>query len=305
MRNRYTDDTIRIGNISIYDTVVLIVGSDNNMTESTSASVSSLEPQLLSGCVDALGSAHFTSHLASLLRSLVAFDCAVIVGYRPGKHPIYLYDSLQQQRELLFQRYLLQAYQHDPFLVRLEQQREEGVFKIGKAQTAVEVDKRYLQDFYQQTGWRDELCLTLRLAESRWIVVYLGMLQDQAGFTVANQHTLRPYLGVCAALCRQHWGQAPLHLSSLPLESNIGQQLRQAVESFGRTLLTEREQQVAALMVQGLDSQEIAEHLHIGHGTVKNHRKRIYARLGVNSLSELFGLFLNHTVAVGPPPSED
>lgn len=275
------------------------------MTDSSGAAVRSLEPQVLTDCIDGLGSAHFTSLLSKLLHSLVAFDCAVIVGYRPGKHPIYLYDSLQHQRELLFQRYLLHAYQHDPFLVRLAERQEEGVFQIGQAQPVREEDQRYLEDFYQQTGWRDELCLTLRLAESRWIVVYLGMLQDQAGFTVAHQHTLRRYLGVCAALCRQHWGQAPLHFSSLPLESNIGQQLRQAVASFGKTLLTEREQQVAALMVQGLDSQEIAEHLHIGYGTVKNHRKRIYAGLGVNSLSELFGLFLNHTVAVGTPPADD
>ncbi|CAN0578377.1 unnamed protein product, partial [Ectocarpus sp. 12 AP-2014] len=267
------------------------------------ASVSSLEPQLLAGCINALGSAHFTSHLTKLLRSLVAFDCAVIVGYRLGKHPIYLYDSLQQQRELLFQRYLLHAYQHDPFLVRLEQRREEGVFQIGQTQPLAEVDKRYLQDFYQQTGWRDELCLTLHLAESRWIVVYLGMLQPQPRFSDAHRNTLIYYLDVFAALCRQHWGLAPLHLSPLSLNSPIGGQLQKAMASFGQTLLTEREQQVAALMVQGLDSQEIAEYLHIGHGTVKNHRKRIYAKLSVNSLGELFGLFLNHTVAAATPPA--
>jgi DNA-binding CsgD family transcriptional regulator len=275
------------------------------MMAPASVSAGSLEPQALAGCIDALGSAHFTSHLTKLLRSLVGFECSVIVGYRPGKHPIYLYDSLQHQRELLFQRYLLHAYQHDPFLVRLAERQEEGVFQIGQAQPVRKEDQRYLEDFYQQTGWRDELCLTLRLTESRWIVVYLGMLQDQARFSDGHRDTLMRYLDVFTALCRQHWGQAPLHLSPLPLESNIGQQLRQSVASFGQTLLTEREQQVAALMVQGLDSQEIAEHLRIGHGTVKNHRKRIYAGLGVNSLSELFGLFLNYTVAVGTPPADD
>lgn len=274
------------------------------MTEPNNTSVRSLEPQVLASCIDALGSAHFTSRLIKLLHSLVAFDCAVIVGYRPGKHPIYLYDSLQQQRELLFQRYLLHTYQQDPFLVQLEQQREEGVFQTGQAYPVVEEDKRYFENFYQQTGWRDELCLTLRLTETRWIVVYLGMLQDQARFSDDHRDTLMRYLDFSAALCRQHWGQVPLHLSPLPRDSNIGEQLRQAVASFGKTLLTEREQQVASLMVQGLDSQEIAEHLHIGHGTVKNHRKRIYAGLGVNSLSELFGLFLNHTVATGTPPAD-
>lgn len=273
------------------------------MTTTTITPAHSLNPQMLADCIDSLGAAHFTSRLIKLLHSLVAFDCAVIVGYRPGKHPIYLYDSLQQQRELLFQRYLLYAYQQDPFLVQLEQQREEGVFHIGRAQSMDEVSQRYLQDFYQQTGWRDELCLTLRLTEERWIVVYLGMLQDQTRFSDNHRDTLMRYLGVVAALCRQHWGQAPLHVSLLPLDSGMGEQLRQTVASFGKMLLTEREQQVAALMVQGLDSHEIAEHLGIGHGTVKNHRKRIYAALGVHSLSGLFGVFLTHSIAAGTQPA--
>ena len=53
-------------------------------------------------------------------------------------------------------------------------------------------------------------------------------------------------------------------------------------------------------MVQGLDSEEIAERLQITQGTVKNHRKRIYAQLGVASLSEIFGLFINHAITAPP-----
>ncbi|MEK6164922.1 helix-turn-helix transcriptional regulator, partial [Vibrio cholerae] len=63
-----------------------------------------------------------------------------------------------------------------------------------------------------------------------------------------------------------------------------------------RAPLHPREQEITALLIQGLDSQEIAEALAISHGTVKNHRKRIYAQLHVSSLSELFQLFLNHLI---------
>ncbi|TVP42744.1 MAG: LuxR family transcriptional regulator [Halomonas sp.] len=258
--------------------------------------------QALASTIDALHTAHFTSHLTHLLRTLVEFDCAVIVGYRSGKHPIYLYDSLHQRRELLFQRYLLHAYQFDPFLQQLEQRKEENVFHaVGANVRSRDWPSHYHQDFYQQTGWQDELCMTLRLVDARWIVVYLGVTgeQKQTHFTDTDCHVLKGYLCVLAALCRQHWGQAPFHLSTLPVNSGIGEQLQQAAASFGKTLLTKREQQVAALMVQGLDTQEIAEYLAIGHGTVKNHRKRVYAQLSVSSLSELFGVFLNHAAASG------
>nr|WP_237333051.1 helix-turn-helix transcriptional regulator [Vibrio sp. V10_P2A27P122] len=48
--------------------------------------------------------------------------------------------------------------------------------------------------------------------------------------------------------------------------------------------------------MQGLDTKEIAKQLDITEGTVKNHRKRIYAQLRVSSLSELFQIFLNHII---------
>ncbi|MBS3669971.1 helix-turn-helix transcriptional regulator [Vreelandella boliviensis] len=260
--------------------------------------------QALSGCIAALRTAQFMSSFIKLLARIVSFDCAVIVGYRLGKHPIYLYDSLQQQRELLFQRYMLHAYQHDPFLVRLEQRQEEGVFHASQVSSLNDSDKAYLEGFYQQTGWRDELCLTIGLSDTRWVVVYLGSLQNEKHFGLAQRQALTRHFDVLAALCRQHWGQEAFHLVCLSLDNDAASLLQQAVGSFGDTLLTDREQQVAALMVQGLDPQEIAECLNIGAGTVKNHRKRVYAQLGVSSLGELFGLFLNHAVAASPPPAK-
>ncbi|RMZ62153.1 response regulator transcription factor, partial [Vibrio anguillarum] len=68
------------------------------------------------------------------------------------------------------------------------------------------------------------------------------------------------------------------------------------LHSFGKDLLSTREKQIARLILQGLDTKEIAKQLDITEGTVKNHRKRIYAQLRVSSLSELFQIFLNHII---------
>ncbi|AZM97927.1 MAG: helix-turn-helix transcriptional regulator [Gammaproteobacteria bacterium] len=274
------------------------------MHRNVAASSSELS-KALANAISALRTTQFTSAFIKLLNRLVAFDCAVIIGYRPGKHPIYLFDSLHQQRELLFQRYLMDAYQDDPFLLLLAQHQQEGVFTPKDTRSFSDKNAYYQQDFYQQTGWRDELCITLRLSEARWIVVYLGKLEghavQQARFADVELNQIAGYLSVLSALCQQHWN-TPFHLASATVNCDIAAMLRQSVGSFGKTLLTVREQQVAALLVQGMDSQEIAEYLAIGHGTVKNHRKRIYAQLGVVSLSELFSLFLNHVVAASARP---
>ncbi|WAM53326.1 response regulator transcription factor [Vreelandella venusta] len=278
--------------------------NDNVMHRNVAASSSELS-KALANAISALRTTQFTSAFIKLLNRLVAFDCAVIVGYRPSKHPIYLFDSLHQQRELLFQRYLMDAYQDDPFLLLLAQHQQEGVFTPKDTRSFSDKNAYYQQDFYQQTGWRDELCITLRLSDARWVVVYLGKLEDhavqQARFTDVELNQIAGYLSVLSALCQQHWN-TPFHLASATVNCDIAAMLRQSVGSFGKTLLTAREQQVAALLVQGMDSQEIAEYLAIGHGTVKNHRKRIYAQLGVVSLSELFSLFLNHVVAASARP---
>ncbi|WP_185858987.1 hypothetical protein [Vreelandella nanhaiensis] len=64
-------------------------------------------PHALAQAIDALHTASFTSRLTALLKAIIHFNCAVIIGHRPGKHPIYLFDSIPERRELLFQLYLL------------------------------------------------------------------------------------------------------------------------------------------------------------------------------------------------------
>jgi len=51
--------------------------------------------------------------------------------------------------------------------------------------------------------------------------------------------------------------------------------------------LTERERQVAALLVRGLAIDEIAQGLWLSHHTVRDHIKAIYGKLGVSSRPEL------------------
>jgi DNA-binding CsgD family transcriptional regulator len=57
--------------------------------------------------------------------------------------------------------------------------------------------------------------------------------------------------------------------------------------------LTEREGEIAGLLLRGHSAKSIARDLRISPGTVRNHMKRIYAKLGVSSQSELFAAFLD------------
>jgi NarL family two-component system response regulator LiaR len=58
--------------------------------------------------------------------------------------------------------------------------------------------------------------------------------------------------------------------------------------------LTEREQEVLALLVEGLNNPEIAERLVISRSTVKYHISSILAKLGVSNRAEAVSLALKH-----------
>jgi DNA-binding CsgD family transcriptional regulator len=58
-----------------------------------------------------------------------------------------------------------------------------------------------------------------------------------------------------------------------------------------RTLLTTREREVAALVVSGMRSRDVAQRLGVSPRTVENHLSRLYTKLGISSRDELMALF--------------
>lgn len=69
-------------------------------------------------------------------------------------------------------------------------------------------------------------------------------------------------------------------------------QVESAFNNFGRSILTEREREVALLMLRGHSSKSAAQKLDISPDTVQMHRKNLYSKLDLSSQSELFSLFI-------------
>jgi DNA-binding CsgD family transcriptional regulator len=67
-----------------------------------------------------------------------------------------------------------------------------------------------------------------------------------------------------------------------------------AFEHFGQGVLSPREQMVVQLVLRGHSAASIARNLDIAEGTVKNHRKSVYAKLGISSQRELFSRFIQY-----------
>ncbi len=95
-------------------------------------------------------------------------------------------------------------------------------------------------------------------------------------------------------VCQRHW-QA---LQSSDDASNIRVRMQHALDHFGASVLTQREKQVVHLILHGHTTKTVSEELNIVVETVKLHRKHAYAKLDINSQSELFYLFIDSLMSV-------
>lgn len=60
--------------------------------------------------------------------------------------------------------------------------------------------------------------------------------------------------------------------------------------------LSEREVEIVRLIVNGLTSTEIADRLFLSEHTVKTHRKNIFRKIGINSISQLTSFAINNQI---------
>lgn len=255
---------------------------------------------LISNAILALNTPNFSSKIIRLIQSCLDFDCAVIVGCKDAKRPIYLFDSIEKERDLLFQRYLTNDYQSDPFIQYLNTHKQQGIFMLKDVVNKNLNYQNYCKQFYMQTGWKNELGILIEIEPQLWIIICLGFFNDSARISEKQLFELNSHFCIIQSLCQQHWKKADFKLAEPAVNHNSSTLLHKSVDhalnSFGRDILTKREQEVAVLIAQGFDSKEIALKFTISEGTVKNHRKRIYQQLNVASLSEFFQLFYNHLI---------
>ena len=252
----------------------------------------------LTAAVDALHGSGFPAALVHLIQQQVAFDCALLLGV--GLRPVYLYDNLHHQRALLFDRYLTRHFSQDPFMQALEQGLGAGVWTLAQVSRG-RLDPEYRHHFYQATGWQEEVGLILPVRAGLTLMLFLGRLDKRSSLGRDELARLEALFPLVHSLCRQHWREEMPRLAlspSLPGGVDLKETVAQAIASLGSESLTRRERQVAGLLLQGLDTEAIAAELGIGSGTVKNHRKHLYAKLHLRSRAELFHFFLNHLITV-------
>ncbi|BCP55266.1 hypothetical protein K32_38830 [Kaistia sp. 32K] len=230
------------------------------------------------------------------LNRLVQADAAATYIYS-GDELAYVFDD--DMRHLVhgsFRNcYREVTYRFNPFFQHHRTGIESGTYTMGQLARCQSVKKPLAEvigieiDEREEIGYRthgfpkqcSELAIAVRLSPLQTVQIALY----RSGFNAFQPHELSALKSLnqtFSALYSRFWQH---HQLSTVGDDNI---LHSALQALSRGELSNREQEVLLLDLNGGDARQIASRLNISEETVKTHRKRAFGKLGINTKPQLF-----------------
>lgn len=266
--------------------------SKQNKTPLTARSREQLRSDSLSRAIDAIGKSDFLPGLLDYLRVDVPFVGILLLLLDESDRPFHIYDTIRTPYRINLDMYLDGVYQLDPFYTRFCKDRKTGAMLIRDIAPDRFNQTEYYRIYYKNIELRDEMAIFSELNDGRFLFFSLSRRDADPRFGRRDLKAINRDLPVMAALCRQHFGESSYSQASLS-SGGGDQRLQYALERFGETALTPREQEVAVCILKGHSSKSLAREIDISPETVKIHRRNLYRKLGISTQSELFLKFLN------------
>jgi len=234
---------------------------------------------ILPRVIGAIGAKNFAAVTAGALCEFLRFDLTAVFFYCRTGIPAVLFENFTAaQASRGIENYIRFTHRINPMLARTS---STGVYRArdfaldpadarGKAVASHVVLSADEELGFRTVGWpqrQEEICFYLDACAG---LVELGFYRNRVR-SVAPAQKIRA-----------------LQTLSAPLAAAFDRHA--ALISLPAATLSPREREVCDLLLLGCSSAAIASRLDISRYTVKDHRKRIFRKLQVGSLAELFAL---------------
>lgn len=230
----------------------------------------------------------FEAAVLHSVRRLVDFCFVMSFAYSGHDRPTALGDTLTaQRRKLIVQDYLSGHYMLDPFVQQAAAGVRSGCFRLLDLAPDRFRQSEYYRLHYGLTGIREEIGFFFPMPGEAVGVLSLTRWADAPRLARRELGILKLIEPALGALCAEHYAARVAPVSDDPKP-----RFTQAYRQFGGKLLSEREREIVALVLQGHSTESIAGRLDISPGTVKIHRRNIYRKLGIGTQAGLFASFL-------------
>ncbi|WP_392890512.1 helix-turn-helix transcriptional regulator [Pseudomonas migulae] len=243
---------------------------------------------------DALG------YLASAFAHLVSIESVMISLEHKDRAPQLLYQRgiPDEYRVALLERYFSGGYLLDPFCLAVEQGLAEGFYHLEEIAPDHFFDSEYYKTYYLKAGSSEDSFYIVDTGHDTQISVSLFQGFGGESLRVEQLHLLRAVEPLVREFIAEFGRRGLQQREVIHGDTEVGgggdlkQRVQSAFENFGSDLLTEREREVAHMVLRGHSVKSTASQLSISPETVRMHRKNLYLKLNVCSQSELFALFI-------------
>lgn len=250
----------------------------------------------LAQSIELLGLDRFAPSLVASLRGLVDFDYSVGFAYNQSDTPLCLFHTFSPKKRVVFvDDYLKGPYLLDPFFKACSRKVEPGLYRLRDIAPDRFYQSEYYRSYYIQTGLAEEICYTLYLDRGVGVAISLMRAGESARFTAREFRLLESVTPLVVSLAQRHWQEVPADFgvgTKADRQQNETALIENTVSALFSQRITSRETQVVAQVLEGHSSDSIAKNLGISVGTVRIHRRNVYAKLRISSQQELFSIFL-------------
>lgn len=250
---------------------------------------------LVSECIDAIGSEAFGESLLNALRSITKVDYFVAFAYHEHEIPICLYHTFSPAKRVVFvDDYLKGPYLLDPFFKACGRKVDSSLYRLRDIAPDRFYQSEYYRSYYVQTGLAEEICYAVYLPDGVALMISLMRSGDSPRFSAREFRLLASVAPIVKSLAHRHWQDAHARFEGNPTDEKLGGNhsiIENTVSALFRPRITPRETQVVAQVLEGHSSESIASRLGISVGTVRIHRRNVYAKLNISSQQELFSIF--------------
>ena len=261
------------------------------------------QPEWFAGLGELLsqvGSHDFPDAFATTVQRLAPFDYTVSFAYSGPGIPICLHHTFgPKQFDIHVKEYEIGPYLLDPFYKAAANGIRSGLYRLGDVAPDQFYKSEYYKSYYVQTGPVDEIGFFIPGKDNWIIVTSLMRASGQAAFSTHDLRTLRTVEPLVRRIAEMHWRTEERLKAANHMEGDkevLRRTVQEALKARDMPALTPRELQVVGLVLEGHSSESIASVLGISAGTVRIHRKNIYAKMRISSQRELFSIFVRTTI---------
>ena len=237
-----------------------------------------------------IGTERFWKQLVLLLQQCLPFDNALAIFYPQDGLPQALeeYDAQPSSKPASMLTYLNGLYLLDPFFQACREGYPSGLYRLAEVAPDHFRQSEYFLSYFHDNVLEDELQFILQIPGAGTLSLSLGMRRLFSADEIGQLTTLAAWV---LPLMQQHWQQSSQRTQP-PAQDEMASQIRDALSQFGCGVLSDRELEIARLILRGFSSKAMAERLKISPDTIKVHRRHLYAKLDISSQPELFSLFI-------------